>query len=326
MPPDVWEEIKQKPPLERHRFERVWTLLGDLPPTDVNTPTTHSAWADLQHRLDAPPTPRRAGDRDPLSLNGRRPWLRLALAACIVGLLAGFWLWSQPVTVIAPRGGQQIVTLPDGSTVQLNSDSQIQYARGFQTWPLIPAETRVVTLQGEGFFDVTPSERPFEVRTVHARVAVLGTTFNVRARRTSFDDETRVTLASGSVRVSAHQDPSNTIVLRQPGQTARITAHAEAATVSRSDTENLDNVLIWRQQGFAVIDRPVAFVLAETERRFAITIEVQEGIALADSISVFLSRVTTASRILDELCLAQGCHYRETSQGFVLYSRDSLTD
>ena len=46
-----------------------------------------------------------------------------------------------------PKGNKKIITLPDGSTVVLNAESKLTYSDDF-------VQNRIITLEGEGFFDV----------------------------------------------------------------------------------------------------------------------------------------------------------------------------
>lgn len=100
----------------------------------------------------------------------------------------------QPVfnTLQVPRGGEYFLTLSDGTQVWLNAESEIRYPIQFT------GDKRVVYLEGEAFFTVTPNkEKPFVVVSPKASVSVLGTEFNLRA----YDNEENVqtTLVTGSV-------------------------------------------------------------------------------------------------------------------------------
>ena len=81
-------------------------------------------------------------------------------------------------------------------------------------------------------------------------------------------------------------------------------------------------LLAWRTKGFSVVDQPLAFILAEVERRFAVSIDTEEGIALADTMSVFYPRGATAEQVIHDICLFQHYRYRETSSGFVMFPAD----
>ena len=87
-----------------------------------------------------------------------------------------------------------LINLPDGSSVLLNSGSQL--------WvdPAYNHEKRSVQLHGEGFFEVVKNENiPFFVHTSTLTTRVLGTSFTVR----SYDKEhdAKVTVVSGKVEV-----------------------------------------------------------------------------------------------------------------------------
>ena len=75
-----------------------------------------------------------------------------------------------------PRGGEYIVRLEDGTTVYLNSESELRMPVHFNS------KERVVWLTGEAYFSVEhEKQRSFTVRTERADISVLGTEFGVRA-------------------------------------------------------------------------------------------------------------------------------------------------
>lgn len=101
---------------------------------------------------------------------------------------------TEPIfnTLQIPRGGEYFLTLADGTEVWLNAETEIRYPVQFT------GDKRVVYLDGEAYFTVTPNKnKPFVVVSSHASVSVLGTQFNFRA----YPDEPTVstTLVSGSV-------------------------------------------------------------------------------------------------------------------------------
>jgi ferric-dicitrate binding protein FerR (iron transport regulator) len=233
-------------------------------------------------------------------------------------LLVGAWWWQQPVTVIASPGEQTTVTLPDGSRALLNSGTTLQYDRHFEGLSFLEAGQRRVRLEGEAFFEVVSADRAFVVETFNAQVEVLGTAFNVRARQGALNQETRVTMVEGQVRVTGRLNLSPALVLSKTGQEARIAEGILEPSQQPLQINDLDTVLAWRTQGFAVVDWPIAMILAEIERRYALEIVPEEGIALTDSMSLFYLSGTTPERILHDLCLAQECTYRRISTGFTV--------
>ena len=85
------------------------------------------------------------------------------------------------------------LTLPDGTKVNLNSESSLVYPESFE------GEFRSVRLEGEAFFEVVKNpEKRFVVTTPHnASVEVWGTSFNMEAFR--WDSIVSTTLISGKV-------------------------------------------------------------------------------------------------------------------------------
>jgi ferric-dicitrate binding protein FerR (iron transport regulator) len=232
--------------------------------------------------------------------------------------LAGGWLWRQPVTVTAPTGQQRTATLPDGSTVELNSGTSLAYRRGFQDWPFVDAERRTVRLEGEAFFRVDEAPRPFVVETATAQVAVEGTRFNVRARPGA-DTTTEVTLAAGRVRVAARRAPDRAVVLDRQGLRTQVRA-ADAAP-SPPKSVQTEYVLAWRQDGFAVSEQPLAQVLRELERRYDTALRLHDSVRRTMApVSLYYPTPTALPVVLRDLCTALDLNYRPTNRGYEVFS------
>lgn len=102
---------------------------------------------------------------------------------------------NEPVamqTIHVPAGQRAELTLVDGTKVWLNAKSTFVFPNHFS------AASRNVTLDGEGYFDVTSNkEQPFIIKTQKYDVKVWGTQFNVMAYSGSEIFET--SLLAGSV-------------------------------------------------------------------------------------------------------------------------------
>ena len=112
------------------------------------------------------------------------------------------------VEVTAPYGARTNFTLPDGSSVWLNSGSTISYPHKFK-------KERSVTLLGEAFFDVKKDSKSFIVSTHYGDVEVKGTAFNLKAFA---NDIFETTLERGFVLVKSKKSKRN--VLLKPGMQA----------------------------------------------------------------------------------------------------------
>ncbi len=94
-----------------------------------------------------------------------------------------------------PAGKRATVVLPDSSRVTLNGGSSLFFPKQFG------AANRLVTLRGEGFFEVLKdNQRPFEVQTDGLTTRVLGTSFNIKAYEE--DELFSVAVLTGRVQVT----------------------------------------------------------------------------------------------------------------------------
>jgi len=158
-------------------------------------------------------------------------------------------------------------TLPDGSVVALNSNSKLVFPKQFK------GETREVTIEGEGFFEVTPNpEKPFIINAGKAQVKVVGTSFNVSAYP---ENETvEVIVKTGKVQVtSKNADEISTAkhVYLTPGEKG--TLSNKNSVVDKS--ENSDpNYLAWKTHDFIFDEVPLNEVFKCLEKTYHINIEV----------------------------------------------------
>jgi ferric-dicitrate binding protein FerR (iron transport regulator) len=99
---------------------------------------------------------------------------------------------TQPLIFTTKPGAKQTISLPDGTTVYLNSASTLRLSKDFGK------TDRKVFLVGEGGFDVIHNTRlPFTVSVEKYDVNVTGTFFNVRAY--PGDKTTETSLLRGKV-------------------------------------------------------------------------------------------------------------------------------
>ena len=138
-------------------------------------------------------------DRHGEADHGRRRWQRpsrLIAAAATIVVAVGLVILIGGVSPVDSNGlyatavGQQrLIALSDGSTVNLNTDSQIRVNYG-------DAFRDVYLLRGEAHFSVTDDrEMAFRVSAGGGRIRALGTAFSVYVRDGSVD----VTVSEGSV-------------------------------------------------------------------------------------------------------------------------------
>lgn len=117
-------------------------------------------------------------------------WMRIAAILVILIGLAFTFKTTVTSKEVAENGQKTTFSLPDNSQIVLNSGSQIQYKKW--NWD----NNRKLELEGEAYFKVAHGKK-FQVNTNIGTVTVLGTQFNVKARKNRFD----VTCYEGRVKV-----------------------------------------------------------------------------------------------------------------------------
>ena len=316
--PDLETWLAEHPDLDPGDLAAPWRLAEGANPLDA-APAPDPARIQalrtvlLQSTANGAPQPSRRAALRRVPFAALRPWM--AAAACLVLLVAaGLFFWNTPVTVHAPYGETARVALPDGSQIQLNSGSTLTYARRFTD-----AATRRVQLQGEAFFDVAKTGGPFVIETFNARIAVLGTSFNVRAWPNDGNAGTLVAVQTGLVEVAAKGHPHEALRL-EPGEAARVAATFDAPTPEA----NLDPAAAtaWREDRFVFVNQPLGVMFDEIERRFGIEIKAPEKIRqYPHNIG---TKVTSAEKLVSDLCgsvTAFKLRYRAMANGFEVFEQ-----
>jgi ferric-dicitrate binding protein FerR (iron transport regulator) len=127
-----------------------------------------------------------------------------------------------------PKGQMSSVILPDGTKVQLNSNSKLVYASGFNSGE------RTVNLEGEAFFNVAKDkEHSFTIKTKSLDFKVYGTSFNVQAYPE--DSEINTTLVEGSLGVVAKTGSEMARLV--PGENANFKEDNKELVVTNVDLE-----------------------------------------------------------------------------------------
>lgn len=317
LPPSLDEWFREHPEADKDRLEATWKLveIGRYEMTEADQRTKSTVWAALERHInEAEPetespsvTGPVATGRPPLRRHRPRPLLWVA-AAATVALIFGLGYFFRTTTVTAPRGEFAQVTLPDGSQVQLNSESVVTYRPHF-------LGARTVRLEGEAFFEVTRDDRRFVVETFNARTTVLGTEFNVRARSDEPQASTSVVVATGKVRLLSKNGDDKGVILTS-GTQSSVAMNAPRPTIPQMVP--LSRRLAWRTGGLAFSDQPFSLIFQEIERRYDVEIEAAENI-LNRSFSYYVHDPKSAANVISDLVTAEGLRYRKTSQGFEVY-------
>jgi len=201
---------------------------------------------------------------------GRRRFAVGLSAACALTLAAGVIaprLWSPSPgftqSLATARGERKRVALPDGSLVELNTDTQLQVA-------LYADRREVELLAGEALFTVSPdAARPFTVNAGAAQVRVTGTRFNVRRE----GDAVALAVDEGSVAFSAGSWWNRTTRHLTAGFAAR---YAPGAPLDAPHQENVAAITAWQRGRLVFRDTPLAQVVAELNRYLRIPLRIDD--------------------------------------------------
>jgi transmembrane sensor len=234
-------------------------------------------WSELdvlgELRLAEPAAERRParGRREGPSRR-RTPWLSAAAAAAAVLVVAGGYalLAPQPPQVYETAlGKQRTVTLADGSTVQLNTNTVIEVR--------FRQRARDIRLaRGEAFFEVAPDKsRPFTVYAGAGSVQAVGTAFAVRVDH----EDLRVTLTKGVIRLKRTEAPASApdaILTAQSGRHAEAVVTPAGIQREEMDSQAVARELSWRQ-GILVFDgEPLPNVISDVSRYTDVQIEIAD--------------------------------------------------
>ncbi|WP_238258750.1 FecR family protein [Methylorubrum podarium] len=195
---------------------------------------------------------RRTMKRAPDPRRRRLPKGLAALTALLglAGLMGDPLGWVDRIRADAwtDRGRIEATTLPDGSRVDLNTDTALALR-------FTDGERGVALLRGEAVFDVVPDAgRPFIVRGNGVRARAVGTRFFVRV------DGAAAPVGVAEGRVDVATDSGRTLL--QAGEVA--VRDEDGRPVARKG--DVARAIAWREGTLTVSGQPLTQVLTELER------------------------------------------------------------
>ncbi len=198
----------------------MWQLSPITPPADAQA----TVWAAVQAQKNSPVYPVR--QHRPAPTRRRRIGALATVVGAVLLLVGTVWYWqTQPVVEYAGADEPRTITLPDGSTVVLNTGASVRFPRHWSA-----NEDRTVWLVGKAQFSVIhqSNKQRFIVQTPdQLRVEVLGTVFTVDEQ----ERQTRVVLNSGRVRLHMAGQPKPINMV--PGELVDIPANTRQAIIRR---------------------------------------------------------------------------------------------
>ncbi|NNF36850.1 MAG: DUF4974 domain-containing protein [Saprospiraceae bacterium] len=184
----------------------------------------------------------------------------VAAAAAVALILYSIFGFNNGVLISTDIGGQELVQLPDNSSVKLNAVSSVQ----FNDEEFL--NQRTLKLEGEAFFKVEKGSQ-FTVETDLGSVEVLGTSFNVFAR----GDSLSVACYTGRVQVNH----GNQEVILNPGETVEIgrsKKNLDKFEFAKAEKE----APAWINGMFTFENEQLSVVFEELKRQYNVYIEYDD--------------------------------------------------
>ena len=251
--------------------------------------------------------------------SGMPAWLKIAASLSLIIVAIYFFRVSRigqeenNITVSEivknnPKGRKLTFALPDGSIVNLNSESSLFFPETFHP------DRREVRLVGEAYFDIKgDSAWPFVVIAGNISTTALGTSFNVRA----WPDKTTtdIALVSGIVEVKKIND-ANPGMLLSPGEKITHDEITDEFTKSKFDlaleTGWKDKILVFKNASLGEFVQTV-------ERWYDVEIELQGASPSSTAWSIDGEfRDTSLEQVLESLSFVYKINYAINGRKVIL--------
>lgn len=239
-------------------YKETWKILDAM--KNIKQFDTDNAWNKLYDKI--------SDDKEVSAIKTKTIKLRalFSIAATIViliGLVSVFVLNNNNITTYVNSSlAVKTITLPDGSEVSMNTQSEISFDKSFGN------KSRNITLLGEAFFKVTKDpSKPFVVQSGNAYVKVLGTSFNVNAK----GNNVKVVVKTGRVEVS-NKTTLNQVIL-MPGDEAILVNNSEIIKQSNVNY----NYLSWLDKKLIFKALPMSVVINDLMKTYNCNIELSDS-------------------------------------------------
>jgi len=204
----------------------------------------------------------------------RSTFMRIAAVALILLSLGTAAIYmnnsgylSKKITVLAGNDQKNVlVSLPDGSKIYLNRNSEFSYRKSFGK------KGRDVKLTGEAFFEISPDKsKPFIIDAGKAKVKVVGTSFNVITNNR--ESAVEVFVKTGKVLVSDNSG-SQSIQL-DPGFVGTVNSKAAAKVLNTNP-----NYLSWNTGYLDYSGQKLSVVFKDLKRVYDMDIIADDSLIL----------------------------------------------
>jgi ferric-dicitrate binding protein FerR (iron transport regulator) len=197
-------------------------------------------------------------------------WSQIAAAVLLpVSILFAIYFYrennftlSEEMYITTGKAERASITLPDGTSVSLNTESKLGYIPKYYN-----KKERNINFSGEGYFQVHYNEEiPFFIKAKGLKVKVLGTTFNLSVREKNTVAE--LALEEGSVWLLSTMNSKNVVL--QKNQKAILDYITGNITVITDD--NINDHSAWRRGDMIFRNTELPQVIRTIEENYNMTI------------------------------------------------------
>lgn len=218
-------------------------------------------------------------------------------------------LASKDLTFTTGKGERATVALPDGTEVTLNYDSRLLYSPKKYN-----QKERRVNFEGEAWFNVAKNpKRPFLIDADRLQVKVLGTKFDLSARK-SYSSAT-LTLEQGSVLITSLQTKDE--VTLSPGQTA--TLDYATGKISVSLDVDVAAARSWQKGLISFHNNQFKDVIAQIDNIYDVNIAIDSNIKTGKFTGAL--PMNNLEEALTIVCKAYGLKYAQNGKNIRLYAK-----
>lgn len=243
---------------------------------------------------------------------------RISVAAVFIGVLFLGWTMFQkmatnetsPLYVVTGSGERAQVILPDGTKVWIGACSKIEYISS------VSANERIVTLEGEAYFEVAPDKKkPFVVNSSGQVAKVLGTKFNIRANKE--DRYVITTLLEGSLSVSSPDLDEQSVILKPSEQ---LTFNVNTGSKELQICDAAEDYISWVDGHLYFNHSTMEEIARELERYYNVKIILDDKIK-EERFTANFDTSENIYQILSILKMTNKFDYKVDNRNVEIYSR-----
>jgi ferric-dicitrate binding protein FerR (iron transport regulator) len=207
--------------------------------------------------------------------------------------------------ITAPKGVKKQFSLPDGSTVFLNSGSSLRVLPGFGV------KDRIVSLSGEAFFVVCHDpNKPFMIQSGKLLITDIGTSFDVKAY--SEENQVKVAVETGEVSVrEANPGDAAPVFPKSITRNQQLVYNKDSRQASLSRTQTSE-IIAWKENKLRFDNASFSEIATALERWYGVTVMLHgQADARRYTVSFNNEPVSNVLKVLEKL---SGMNYQITNE------------